>query len=34
MANTVTGDFFNYVNGDNIGGFIKVEDAMVDQGIA
>jgi glutamate dehydrogenase (NADP+) len=28
------GDFINYVNGANIGGFIKVADAMVDQGIA
>jgi len=28
------GDFVNYVNGANIGGFIKVADAMVDQGIA
>ena len=27
-------DFINYVNGANIGGFIKVADAMVDQGIA
>ena len=26
-------DFINYVNGANIGGFIKVADAMVDQGI-
>jgi glutamate dehydrogenase (NADP+) len=28
------GDFINYVKGANIGGFIKVADAMVDQGIA
>ena len=27
------GDFVNYVNGANIGGFIKVADAMLDQGI-
>lgn len=27
------GDFVNYVNGANIGGFIKVADSMVDQGI-
>lgn len=27
------GDFINYVNGANIGGFIKVADSMVDQGI-
>jgi glutamate dehydrogenase (NADP+) len=27
------GDFINYVNGANIGGFVKVADAMVDQGI-
>lgn len=26
------GDFINYVNGANIGGFVKVADAMVDQG--
>jgi glutamate dehydrogenase (NADP+) len=24
---------FNYVNGANIGGFVKVADAMLDQGI-
>jgi glutamate dehydrogenase/leucine dehydrogenase len=28
-----TGDFVNYVNGANIGGFVKVADAMLDQGI-
>jgi glutamate dehydrogenase/leucine dehydrogenase len=28
-----TGDFINYVNGANIGGFIKVADAMIDQGV-
>jgi len=27
------GDFTNYVNGANIGGFIKVADSMLDQGI-
>jgi len=27
------GDFVNYVNGANIGGFVKVADAMIDQGI-
>ena len=27
------GDFINYVNGANIGGFVKVADAMVDQGV-
>jgi glutamate dehydrogenase (NADP+) len=27
------GDFVNYVNGANIGGFIKVADAMLDQGV-
>ena len=27
------GDFVNYVKGANIGGFVKVADAMVDQGI-
>ena len=27
------GDFVNYVNGANIGGFVKVADAMLDQGI-
>jgi len=27
------GDFINYMDGANIGGFIKVADAMVDQGI-
>jgi len=27
------GDYINYVNGANIGGFIKVADSMVDQGI-
>lgn len=27
------GDFVNYVNGANIGGFIKVADSMLDQGI-
>ncbi len=26
------GDFINYVNGANIGGFVKVADAMLDQG--
>jgi glutamate dehydrogenase (NADP+) len=27
------GDFINYVKGANIGGFVKVADAMIDQGI-
>jgi glutamate dehydrogenase (NADP+) len=27
------GDFINYVNGANIGGFIKVADSMLDQGV-
>lgn len=27
------GDFINYVNGANIGGFVKVADAMIDQGV-
>jgi glutamate dehydrogenase (NADP+) len=27
------GDFVNYVKGANIGGFIKVADSMVDQGV-
>lgn len=27
------GDFVNYVNGANIGGFVKVADAMIDQGV-
>ena len=27
------GDYVNYVNGANIGGFIKVADAMIDQGV-
>ena len=27
------GDFVNYVDGANIGGFIKVADAMLDQGV-
>lgn len=27
------GDFINYVKGSNIGGFIKVADAMIDQGV-
>jgi glutamate dehydrogenase (NADP+) len=27
------GDFINYVDGANIGGFIKVADAMIDQGL-
>jgi glutamate dehydrogenase/leucine dehydrogenase len=27
------GDFINYVRGANIGGFVKVADAMLDQGI-
>ncbi|MEM9595368.1 MAG: NADP-specific glutamate dehydrogenase [Acidobacteriota bacterium] len=27
------GDFVNYVDGSNIGGFIKVADAMLDQGV-
>ncbi len=27
------GDFINYVNGANIGGFVKVADAIVDQGV-
>jgi glutamate dehydrogenase/leucine dehydrogenase len=28
-----TGDFINYVRGANIGGFVKVADAMLDQGV-
>jgi glutamate dehydrogenase (NADP+) len=28
-----TDDFINYVNGANIGGFVKVADAMLDQGL-
>jgi glutamate dehydrogenase (NADP+) len=27
------GDFVNYVRGANIGGFIRVADAMLDQGV-
>ena len=27
------GDYVNYVKGANIGGFVKVADAMVDQGV-
>ena len=27
------GDFVNYVKGANIAGFIKVADAMIDQGV-
>jgi glutamate dehydrogenase/leucine dehydrogenase len=27
------GDYINYVNGANIGGFVKVADAMIDQGL-
>ena len=27
------GDYINYVKGANIGGFIKVADAMLDQGV-
>ena len=27
------GKFINYVNGANIGGFVKVADAMIDQGV-
>jgi glutamate dehydrogenase (NADP+) len=27
------GDFVNYVDGANIGGFIKVADTMLDQGV-
>ena len=27
------GDFVNYIKGANIGGFIKVADAMIDQGV-
>ncbi len=27
------GDFINYVNGANVGGFIKVAEAMLDQGV-
>ena len=27
------GDFVNYVKGANIGGFIKVADSMLDQGV-
>ncbi|TNF73626.1 MAG: glutamate dehydrogenase, partial [Acidobacteria bacterium] len=26
-------DFINYIDGANIGGFIKVADAMLDQGV-
>ncbi|MGB3563093.1 MAG: glutamate dehydrogenase, partial [Thermoanaerobaculia bacterium] len=26
-------DFVNYIDGANIGGFIKVADAMLDQGV-
>jgi glutamate dehydrogenase (NADP+) len=28
-----TGNYVNYVNGANIAGFIKVADAMLDQGL-
>jgi glutamate dehydrogenase (NADP+) len=28
-----TGDWVNYVKGANVAGFIKVADAMLDQGI-
>ena len=27
------GNYVNYVNGANIGGFVKVADAMIDQGL-
>ena len=27
------GDYVNYLKGANIGGFIKVADAMIDQGV-
>ena len=27
------GSFINYVNGANIAGFVKVADAMIDQGV-
>ena len=27
------GDFINYVKGANIAGFIKIADAMMDQGV-
>ena len=27
------GDFINYVNGANVAGFVKVADAMIDQGL-
>ena len=27
------GDFVNYINGANIAGFVKVADAMLDQGV-
>jgi glutamate dehydrogenase (NADP+) len=27
------GDFINYVNGANVAGFVKVADAMIDQGV-
>ncbi|MCK5301106.1 MAG: glutamate dehydrogenase, partial [Thermoplasmatales archaeon] len=27
------GDFINYVKGANIAGFVKVADAMIDQGV-
>ena len=30
---TLTSDFINYVKGANIAGFLKVADAMLDQGI-
>ena len=27
------GDFINYVDGANVGGFVRVADSMIDQGI-
>jgi glutamate dehydrogenase (NADP+) len=27
------GDFINYIDGANVAGFIKVADAMLDQGV-
>lgn len=33
MEHGKKGDFVNYVNGANIAGFIKVADAMIDQGV-
>lgn len=33
LKHGVEGDYINYVKGGNIAGFIKVADAMLDQGI-